>query len=110
MPQPIDPQTELARVSAAERIQEIAGRASLAQQMRQAAAAVQQSAADLQQVYQPRAKGEQVESETRRNAPFVGRRRRKAKEGPVPETTIYTSHERIETLGEEEARRIDLEA
>lgn len=110
MPQPIDPHTELARVTAAERIQEIAGRASLAQQMRQAAATVQQSAAELQQVFQPRPKGEQVDSETRRNAPYVGRRRRKSKPGEAQETTIYTSHERVETLGEEEARRIDLEA
>ncbi|MCC6694163.1 MAG: hypothetical protein IT365_00905 [Candidatus Hydrogenedentes bacterium] len=88
MPQPVDLQTELARVTAAERIQQSADRASLAAQQR-AASTVEQTRVNAEtQVQQTvEAESEQIDQDGRRKNPFVGRRRRRAKEeiaGPTP--------------------------
>ncbi|MBP8128548.1 MAG: hypothetical protein KA184_03135 [Candidatus Hydrogenedentes bacterium] len=77
MPQPIDPFTEIARVHAAERIQQVADRASLAAQQRAHAAQQQQHANAETTVQQTEQKSEQVDRELRRANPYVGRRRRK---------------------------------
>ena len=89
MPQPIDLQTEMARVNAVERIQQVAGRVSLAGQQRVEAELLKQGLQAETQVQQTRPKGEQVEPELRRRNPFAGRRRRQpgrrqAPEDPVP--------------------------
>lgn len=75
MPQPIDPMTELARITAAERIQQIADRASLAAQQRTHNAQLQQTLEADTQVRQTEQKSEHVDSELRRRNPFMGRRR-----------------------------------
>ena len=77
MPQPIDPQSELGRVTAAERIQQIADRASLAAQSRIAAEAGEERANAETAVRQMNQKSEEVDEETRRKNPFTGRRRKK---------------------------------
>lgn len=81
MPQPVDLQTELARVTAAERIQQSADRASLAAQQR-AASTVEQTRVNAEtQVQQTvETESEQIDQDGRRKNPFVGRRRKKAKQ------------------------------
>jgi hypothetical protein len=74
MPQPIDLQTGLGRIAAAERIQQIADRASLAAQHRTTVDLQQQRVAAETQVQQTHAKSEEVEQEMRRRNPYVGRR------------------------------------
>lgn len=76
MPQPIDPQTELGRTTVAERIQQIADRASLAAQARTTAesAGAQRKAETL--VQETATKSDEVDRETRRRNPFVGRRKK----------------------------------
>lgn len=78
MPQPVDPNTEIMRITAAERIQQIADRASLAAQARHAAEAAEQRVDVESQVRQTAQKSEQVDEELRRRNPFMGRRRRKS--------------------------------
>lgn len=80
MPQPIDPFTELGRVLAAERIQQIADRASLAAQQRVQADQERELLRAEQQVRQSEQKSEEVERELRRRNPFSGRRRKPARE------------------------------
>jgi len=84
MPQPIDMQTEVARVTAAERIQQIADRQSLAAMQRAATAAQDERIEVETQVQQADPKSQQVDRETRRRNPYVGRRRRRKGE-PGPE-------------------------
>jgi hypothetical protein len=77
MPQPIDMQTELARVHVAERIQQIADRASLAGQHRQEIETEQTRIARETQVQEtPQPESEQVEAEGKRRNPFAKRRRK----------------------------------
>ncbi len=76
MPQPVDLQTELGRVSAAERIQQIADRASLATLQRAAEEVAQNRVSQESQVQQAtQSESEQVEGEAKRRNPFIHRRR-----------------------------------
>jgi hypothetical protein len=77
MPQPIDLQTELARVNAAERIQQVADRASMAA-LQRAAAENQQARSQTETVVQEthHTESERVNAEEHRKNPFMGRRRR----------------------------------
>jgi len=84
MPQPIDLQTELGRLIAADRLQQVADRASLAAQQRVADDVQQQRVGLETQVQQTHAKSEEVEPEMRRKNPYMGRRRRK----PEAETKL----------------------
>jgi len=81
MPQPVDLQTEIARVTAAERIQQAADRASLAAQQRVAAETEESRVAAETQVRQTdETANEHVDENGRRRNPFVGKRRKKARE------------------------------
>ena len=80
MPQPIDVNTELGRVTAAERITQVADRTSLAAQARIADDATAMRAQAETQVRNPAPKSEEVEAELRRRSPYVGRRRRRQQE------------------------------
>ncbi len=88
MPQPIDFSTELARMSAVERIQQVTDRLSLAAQQRSTTEVQEQRVASETQVQQTQPQSEEVNPELRRRNPYAGRRRRKGagKEGtqPVP--------------------------
>lgn len=93
MPQPIDPLTEIVRVHAAERIQQIADRASLAAQMRTRAAQEQDLVNAESQVHQSQQKGPEVERDLKRHNPFAGRRKRRARDGQAEEAAELTSDE-----------------
>jgi len=77
MPQPIDMQTELARMTLAERVQDISGRQSLA-----AAQRAQEEAETTREILEsqirqtPETQSEHVDEDGRRKSPFVGRRKR----------------------------------
>lgn len=78
MPQPIDFQTEVAKVTAAERMQQIAGRVSLAAQQRQALEEERhrtEMETQVEQTDQP--EGQQVEDKGKRKTPFSKRRRKR---------------------------------
>lgn len=76
MPQPVDLQTEMARIAAAERIQQIADRMSLAAQQRLAQEAEKTRVADETQVHQTvETENPEVDAEGRRKNPFAGRRK-----------------------------------
>lgn len=80
MPQPVDLQTEIARVTAAERIQQAADRASLAAQQRVTTAAEESRVAVETQVQETdETANEQLDENGRRKNPFVGTRRKKGK-------------------------------
>ncbi len=103
MPQPIDPNTELARISAAERIQQIADRASLAAQTRHAADASRQQIDTETQVAQARQKSEEVDEELRRRNPFAGRKKRKSGKGHEEEHPEHAA-----PLDDAEGRHLDV--
>jgi hypothetical protein len=81
MPQPVDLQTEMARVAAAERIQQIADRLSLAAQQRLAESAEEERLREETQVRQSNeSEHRNIERDGRRRNPFSGRRRSKRDE------------------------------
>ncbi len=80
MPMPIDPNTEIMRVTIAERIQQISDRASLLGQIRQSMSEEQHRVVAETQVKETQQKSEQVETELKRKNPFVGRRRKATEE------------------------------
>lgn len=77
MPQPIDPHTEVGRATAAERIQQIADRASLAAQARVASESASGQRAAETQVQHTAPKSDEVDRDLRRRNPFVGKRRKR---------------------------------
>lgn len=78
MPQPIDMQSELARTTMMERIQDAASRTNLAALQRASEEGEQARVdADTQVVESREAEGREVEGDGRRKSPFL--RRRKAK-------------------------------
>lgn len=80
MPQPIDPQTEIGRATAAERIQQIADRSSLAAQARVASESANGQRAAETQVQHTAPKSDEVDRDLRRRNPFVGKRRKREQE------------------------------
>ena len=115
MPQPIDPHTEIGRATAAERIQQIADRASLAAQARVAADAAESRVAAESQVRQAMQKNEQVDSELRRRTPFVGRRKKRKgggephNEGEERSRHFYNASEKEVLAEDPEEHRFDIE-
>ncbi|MBX7256391.1 MAG: hypothetical protein K1Y02_08520 [Candidatus Hydrogenedentes bacterium] len=108
MPQPVDLQTELGRVSAAERIQQIADRASLASLQRTAEEVAQnrvRQESQVQQTDQPQS--EQVEAEAKRRNPFVGRRRHR-KEGEPEEEAGHENENLRGPTDDGEGKRFDV--
>jgi hypothetical protein len=71
MPQPIDLQTELGRIAAVERIQQLAERVSLAARQQQVNETQEKRVAAESQVREARQKNEQVDPELRRRNPYV---------------------------------------
>ncbi len=109
MPQPIDPNTEFARIAMTERIQQIADRASLVAQNRQTLAAEEALLQRETQVGEPEAKGGEVDTEARRRNPFMGRRRRRERnEDDAEAHTFYNADERPEVLDDDEGRQLDI--
>lgn len=71
MPQPIDPASELGRITAAERVQMTLDRAAQMAQLRGLDEATQDSARQQEQVRQADQKDTQLEEETRRRNPYL---------------------------------------
>lgn len=113
MPQPIDPQTEMGRATAAERIQQIADRVSLAAQVRASAEMANARASAETQVHQAMQKNAEVERELRRRAPFSGRRKRRDGGGDEPEDTrvrqFYNAAEKEVVADDDSVHRLDIE-
>lgn len=113
MPQPIDPHTELARATAAERIQQIADRVSLAAQARVAAEVANARVNAEQQVREAEQKRAEVERELRRRNPFQGRRRRRepgdGETGDERQRIFYTAAEKPVIADDDSAHHFDVE-
>ena len=115
MPQPIDPQTEIGRATAAERIQQIADRASLASQARTAedTANIQRKQETLAQEVAP--KSDEVNRENRRRNPFVGRRKKKRQDKEQGEGdqrkahSFYNASEKEVVADDPQAHEFDVE-
>lgn len=103
MPQPIDPLTELARMTAVERIQQATNQASLAAQSRNAQEAGQHRDLVEQQVLEAETKSDEVDREQKRRNPFMGRRKKRErdKDSDGHERQIYTSSEKLDEMDDD---------
>ncbi len=111
MPQPIDLQSELSRVTAAERVQQVTERASQLAQQRATVQQQQQLAQAETQVNE--AKHSEERSGVDPEANDKDRERRRAKRSaPAAESTrtFYTQEERSEVVDDPGEHRIDLKA
>lgn len=77
MPQPIDLQTEMGRLTQVDRIQQVMDRASLAAEQRFAAQTQENQILSETQIQETHTTSEQVEAEARRRNPYIGRRKRR---------------------------------
>lgn len=113
MPQPIDPQTELGRATAAERIQQIADRASLAAQARASTELANARASAETQVHQATQKNDEVDRELRRRNPFAGRRKKPKGNPQEPEDSrtrhFYNAAEKKVVADDLDSHRLDIE-
>ena len=112
MPQPIDMQSELARTTMVERMQDVAGRLSLAAQQRtQDETEAARVNAESQTRETPEAQSEHVDEDGRRKNPFVARRKKRRK-GDSDENAssriLYTSKEKTTTVPNPEDHQIDV--
>lgn len=103
MPQPIDPNTELARMTAVERIQQATDRASIAAQSRQAMEAEERRLGTEREVMEADAKSDEVDREQKRRNPFMGRRRKRERDGNSDgkERKIYNASEMLDELDDD---------
>lgn len=110
MPQPIDMTSEIARVAAVDRLQQITDRLSLAAQMRATSESQEERVSVETQVQQTQAQSEQVEAELRRRNPYARRRPKRAEqaEGEDKPLTGYDAHEHIEILSEDAGHHLDV--
>lgn len=114
MPQPVDLQVELARVTAADRVQQVADRLSLAAQQRMAAEAEQDGINHETQVQQTeQSQSEGVDVESHRQNPYVGRRRKRrlTDEDPEPaakDETLAAADMPVVPEVESEGSRLDI--
>jgi hypothetical protein len=113
MPQPIDPQTEIGRATAAERIQQIADRVSLAAQARASADIANARVSAETQVHQTMQKNNEVERDLRRRTPFVARRKKRDGSSDEPEDSrtrqFYNAAEKEVVADDLDAHRLDIE-
>ncbi len=108
MPQPIDPNTELGRAAAAERIQLISDRASLAAQARGATEAADRQLATESQVRETEEKNQEIDRELRRRSPFMGKRRRKKERRDEESATFYNAAEERELADDPDDHGLDV--
>ncbi len=111
MPQPVDFQTEMGKVTAAERIQQIADRASLAAQQRTSEdAEIDRVTAEKQVKETLESEGEQsqkTDAEAHRKNPFLGRRKKRDKRTKDSANVFYSADEK-EQVVEEEGQDFDI--
>src|SRR5690606_4742968 len=109
MPQPIDPNTELGRITAVERIQQIADRASLTAQHRTALEAQAQLLNQETQVLRSDQKGEDVDTALQQRTPHGDRRKRGDRNaGPDSESAAQQAAEREIIADDTQATRLDI--
>jgi hypothetical protein len=110
MPQPIDPNSELGRLAAVERVQQIADRASLAAQARLTSEAAREQVVVETQVRQMNPKNEQVDEELRRRNPFMGRRQHphEASDEEKMSHRVYNAAEKIEVIEDPDGHELDV--
>ena len=112
MAQPIDIQTELGRATLVERVADIQGRLAAAAQQRAHSDAIETRAAAETLVGQThQAESAEIEPDGRRQAPFLGRRKkRSAKARAASETasTFYTAEEIRDVAVDPEAHKLDI--
>lgn len=109
MPQPIDPHTELGRLTATERMQQLADRANLAYQARLANDAAEQQLRAERQIAQTRQKSEELEQELRRRNPYHGRRRRRQQQpGDEHANVFYAANEQPQVFEDPEDHALDI--
>ncbi len=114
MPQPIDPNTELMRVTAVERIQQIMDRASLAGQAHQRALAEEEQVAMETYVQHLNQKGKEVDDERRRRTPYLGKRKHKSQKDGRDDLSdeahvFYTASEGKEIAEDPNDHELDIE-
>jgi hypothetical protein len=81
MPQPVDLPSEMARVNAVDRIQQVADRMALIAMQRHADEEAQERLrAETQVSTSPEVQGEHVDAEAKRRNPYAGRRRHKERD------------------------------
>lgn len=109
MPQPIDMQSELARTTMVERIQELAGR--LAQQQR-TQGDVDEVRVDKETQTQEstEAQSEHVDEDGKRKNAFVRKRKKHAKQGQDDPAahTVYTADEKKSSISDDEHHELDV--
>lgn len=114
MPQPIDMNTEVAKLADATRAQEMVDRASLVAQHRVSRDVQDKDAKAETQVQETKdTRGEEVDAEGRRSNPFVGRKRKRrkkrgSKDGDDPANIFYNANEQTETAGDDEGGNFDV--
>ena len=102
MPQPIDFPSEVAKISVAERIQQITDRASLAAQQRLAAQELENQNRAETRIHEPtQTENREIDADGRRRPPFSGRRlRRKAdSDGDGPSDAQTAKSPDVDGLG-----------
>lgn len=113
MPQPIDPQTEIGRATAAERIQQIADRVNIAAQARASAEIANARNSAETQVHQAMQKNAEVDRELQRRTPYLGRRKKKEGTPGEPEDNrarhFYNAAEKEVVADDLDAHRLDIE-
>ncbi len=110
MPQPIDPNTEIMRMSVAERIQQIMDRTSLAGQAHHASHAADEQVGMETLVQQLDQKDPVVDDEARRRNPYRGKRQKKKDAASSDAAHVfYTASERRELADDPDAHTLDVE-
>ena len=109
MPQPIDMQSELGRMTMVERIQDVAGRASLAAQARAASEADDDRKSTETQVAETReTESENVRGDGKRKNPFA-RRRKKARDAELdPARPTYKPGESKKVADDSDGQNLDV--
>jgi hypothetical protein len=114
MPQPIDPNTEMGRIVAAERIQQISDRASLLAQARMTTEAEKENVKAESQVQHLQQKSEEVDSELKRRNPYMKKKKRKKKHGQDEnknknaQHTFYNAAEHQEIVEDPDDHDLDI--
>lgn len=111
MPQPVDLQTEMGRVTQAERVQQALDRASLAAQQRAALEVQEKRVQTETQVQETQTMADRVEAEARRRNPYLGKRRRKPRQEDAQtdaSAIFYNANEKPEIAETTEGKKLDL--
>lgn len=112
MPQPIDMQSELGRMTMAERVQEAAGRAALAAQVRAASEADDDRQSAETQVAETReTESDNIRGDAKRKNPFARRRKKRGdgqEAGLDPATAMYTPGESNGVADDSDGQNLDV--